>query len=151
VLLVHPGGPFFRRRDEGSWSVPKGLVEEGEADHEAARRELEEETGLVLPDSAQLGDLGEVRQKGGKVVRAFSVEADFDLERLDSNTFEIEWPPRSGRRRSFPEIDRAAYYDLETAAHKILPAQAPFLERLARTLEGGTVAPGTGSSPSPTS
>lgn len=134
VLLVHPGGPFFRRRDAGAWSLPKGLVEEGESDRETARRELEEETGFVVAASA-LCDLGEVRQKGGKIVRAWAAEGDFDTDRLESNTFEIEFPPRSGRRRRFPEVDRAAYFDLETARVKILAAQAPFLDRLDRLLQ----------------
>jgi len=138
VLLVHPGGPYFRRRDEGVWSLPKGLVEQGEADREAARRELEEETGFVVAASA-LSDLGEVRQKGGKIVRAWAVEGDFDPDRLESNTFELEFPPRSGRRRRFPEVDRAAYFDLDTARVKILAAQAPLLDRLVKLLEQSSV------------
>lgn len=142
VLLVHPGGPFFRNRDDGAWSIPKGLVDEGETDGDAALRELEEETGFVLPSSVDLVPLGEVRQKGGKRVRAWAAEASFDVERLDSNTFEIEWPPRSGRRRRFPEVDRAAYFDLETARRRILEAQAPFLERLAHALERSAASAG---------
>src|SRR5262245_21481534 len=103
VLLVHPGGPFFRNRDDGWWTVPKGLADPGEDALEAARREFGEETGCALPEGAAYVDLGSIEQKGGKVVRAWAVEGDCDPATLSSNTFELEWPPRSGRKRAFPE------------------------------------------------
>jgi len=139
VLLVHPGGPFFRRRDAGAWSVPKGEVAPGEDPLDTARRELSEETGLAAP-GAGLVDLGEVRQRGGKRVRAWAFEGDADPAELCSNAFEIEWPPRSGRRRSFPEVDRAEFFPLAEASRRINPAQAAFLERLAAALgeDGGS-------------
>lgn len=131
VLLAHPGGPFYARRDEGVWSVPKGLLEPDDADEEAAaRREFEEETGWAPPAGVTV-DLGWVTQKGGKRVRAFALEGDWDPAELHSNTFTLEWPPRSGRRRAFPEIDRAAWFGLPEAAAKVLPAQRDFLLRLA--------------------
>lgn len=129
VLLVHPGGPFWAKRDEGAWSIPKGEIDVGEEPLDVARREFEEELGLPPPDG-DLAPLGSVRQAGGKVVRAWTVEADFDVSRLRSNTFEMEWPPRSGRKQEFPEVDRAEWFDLEVARRKILPAQAAFLDRL---------------------
>ena len=132
VLLAHPGGPLWSRRDAGAWTIPKGEVAAGEAPLQTARREFAEEIGLS-PDGPFL-DLGTVRQKGGKVVHAFAVEGDCDPERIASNSFEIEWPPRSGRRQSFPEIDRAAFFDLETARARINPAQAALLDALARRL-----------------
>ena len=128
VFLVHPGGPFFAKRDDGAWSIPKGLVEPGEDAEAAAARELEEETGFVAPGGPRVA-LGEVRQKGGKVVRAWAVAGDVDPDALASNTFELEWPPRSGRRRTFPEVDRVAFFDLETARRKVLEAQRPLVER----------------------
>jgi predicted NUDIX family NTP pyrophosphohydrolase len=128
VLLVHPGGPFWARKDDGAWSVPKGEYEDGEDPVAVARREFAEEVGAAL-DGA-LVDLGDVKQAGGKVVRAFAVEGDFDVSRLQSNTFEMEWPPRSGRRQSFPEVDRAEWFALEDARRKILAGQRPFIERL---------------------
>ena len=106
VLLVHPGGPFFAKKDAGAWSVPKGIVENGEADLDAARREFEEETSFAVTTERFL-ELGEVRQKGGKRVRAWAFEGDCDPSEFESNTFELEWPPRSGRVRAFPEVDRA--------------------------------------------
>jgi predicted NUDIX family NTP pyrophosphohydrolase len=130
VLLVHPGGPFFARRDDGAWSIPKGLYEDGEEPLAAARREFAEELGSPCPDGPAL-ELGEVRQRNGKRVTAWAVEGDLDPEAITSNTFEIEWPPRSGRTREFPEVDRAAWFDLGTAREKILAAQAAFLDRLA--------------------
>jgi predicted NUDIX family NTP pyrophosphohydrolase len=129
VLLVHPGGPFFRKKDEGSWSVPKGLVEQGEDEETTARRELVEELGLAI-ELGELVDLGEIVQKGHKRVRGFAGEADCDADAIRSNTFELEWPPRSGQRQAFPEIDRAAWFDLAEAARKVNPAQVAFLERL---------------------
>lgn len=130
VFLVHPGGPFFRKKDEGAWSIPKGLLEPSDEDPlDAARRELTEETGLPAPEGSYV-ELGGVRQKGGKWVEAWAVQADLNPDAIVSNTFSLEWPPRSGRQQQFPEIDRAAWFDLETARRKILPAQAAFLERL---------------------
>jgi predicted NUDIX family NTP pyrophosphohydrolase len=136
VLLVHPGGPFFRHRDDGWWTVPKGLIAPGEDPLAAARREYEEETGFAPPsDRTPHHDLGTIRQKGGKVVHAWAVEGECDPGQLESNTFSIEWPARSGRMRDFPEIDRAAFFPLEEARRKILPAQAPFLDRLTELME----------------
>ncbi|MGH9797670.1 MAG: NUDIX domain-containing protein [Candidatus Polarisedimenticolia bacterium] len=128
VLLVHPGGPLLGGRDEGAWTIPKGLIEPGEEELDAARREFEEETGL-RPEGSFV-PLGSVVQKGGKVVRAWAVEGDCDADAVKSNTFTMEWPPRSGRCQEFPEIDRAAFFDLDTARLKILPAQIPLLDAL---------------------
>jgi predicted NUDIX family NTP pyrophosphohydrolase len=135
VLLVHPGGPFWARKDAGAWSIPKGELDEGEDPRACARREFAEETGTQLPDGA-LEDLGSVRQKGGKEVRAFAVAGDLDPATVTSNTFELEWPPRSGRMQEFPEIDRAEWFGLEEARTKLNPAQVPFLDRLAALLGG---------------
>jgi predicted NUDIX family NTP pyrophosphohydrolase len=131
VLLVHPGGPFFARKDDGSWSIPKGLYEEGEEPLAAARREFEEELGSPCPGGDAL-ELGEIRQKNGKRVTAWAIEGDLDAASIVSNTFELEWPPRSGNLQSFPEVDRAAWFTLDTARTKILAAQTPFLDRLAQ-------------------
>lgn len=130
VLLAHPGGPFFRNKDAGAWGIPKGEPEPGEALRAAALREFTEEMGL--PAVEPLLPLGEIRQKGGKTVHAWAFEGaalppDFTPA---SNTFELEWPPRSGRRQAFPEIDRAALFDLAAARLKITEAQAAFLDRL---------------------
>jgi predicted NUDIX family NTP pyrophosphohydrolase len=133
VLLVHPGGPFWARKDEGAWSIPKGEHGPDEEPRAAAIRELTEELGTAL-ELADLKDLGEVRQRGGKLVRGFAAEGDFDPDTLNSNTFEIEWPPRSGRRQAFPEVDKAAWFDPETARAKINPAQSAFLDRLLREI-----------------
>jgi predicted NUDIX family NTP pyrophosphohydrolase len=134
VLLVHPGGPFFRNKDDGAWSLPKGLPAPDEALADAARREFGEELGVPAPPGELLG-LGEVKQKGGKVVHGFALAGDLPADFvLASNTFELEWPPRSGRRQSFPEVDRAAFFPLPAARTKILAAQAEFLDRLERTL-----------------
>lgn len=130
VFLVHPGGPFFAKKDEGAWTLPKGWVEPGEDPLEAARREFEEETGFA-PEAPVYQPLGEIRQKGGKVVQAWAFAGDCDPEQLESNTFELEWPPRSGHKRQFPEADRAAWLHLDEARRKILHAQAPFLDRAA--------------------
>jgi predicted NUDIX family NTP pyrophosphohydrolase len=129
VLLGHPGGPFFAKKDDGSWTVLKGEADPGEKLPAVARREFAEETGQQPPDGAML-ELGEIRQKGGKTVVAWALAGDLDPTMARSNTFEMEWPPRSGRVREFPEIDRVGWFDLETARTKILPAQAPFLDRL---------------------
>ena len=133
VLLVHPGGPYFRNKDHGSWSVPKGLSKDGEELLATARREFEEETGASVPE-APLIELGTIAQRGGKNVTAFAVEGDWDPRLLDSNTFTIEWPPRSGRQTEFPEVDRAMWFGLDEAAERIIPAQSSFLVRLAEHL-----------------
>ena len=133
VLLVHPGGPFWAKKDLGAWTIPKGEHAEGEEAMACALREFAEETGTVLPPGGLL-DLGEVRQKAGKVVRAWAAEGDLDAAAVVSNTFEMVWPPRSGQLRSFPEIDRAGWFGLAEARKRILPAQAPFLDRLAELL-----------------
>ncbi|HTX32544.1 MAG TPA: NUDIX domain-containing protein [Solirubrobacteraceae bacterium] len=130
VLLVHPGGPFWARRDEGAWSIPKGEYAPDEEPLAAARREFEEELGSA-PPAGPAEDLGEVRQKGGKVVRAFALSGDFDVEQIQSNTFALEWPPRSGRTIDVPEVDRAGWFSLDEAGKKINPAQAELLTRLA--------------------
>jgi predicted NUDIX family NTP pyrophosphohydrolase len=131
LLLVHPGGPFWAKRDLGAWSIPKGEYEDGEDPLACARREFAEELGSEPPDGAEPVDLGEVRQKGGKVVTAWAIEGDLDAGAIRSNTFAIEWPPRSGTMRDFPEVDRAGWFRLDEAREKILPAQAPLLDRLA--------------------
>jgi predicted NUDIX family NTP pyrophosphohydrolase len=128
VLLVHPGGPFWAQKDAGAWTIPKGEYAPPEAPDIAARRELAEETGLVL--EGELIPLGEVRQASGKRVTAFAAEAAFDPACLASNRFELEWPPKSGRRQSFPEVDRAEWFDIATAREKMIPAQAAFLDTL---------------------
>ena len=130
VLLVHPGGPYWRKKDEGSWSIPKGEIAGGEDVEVAARREFMEETGVAL--SGSLDPLGEIRQRGGKRVIAFAVESDVDVQTIKSNTFEIEWPPKGGRMQSFPEIDRAEWFDLPSARAKILEGQRPLLDRLVK-------------------
>ena len=132
VLLVHPGGPFWARRDDGAWSIPKGEYGDDEDAEAAARREFAEETGASV--TGPLIPLGEVRQKAGKIVTAFVVEMPFDVAALKSNLFDMEWPPRSGRRQSFPEVDRAQWFTLDQARMKILPEQAAFLDRLAARL-----------------
>ena len=129
VLLAHPGGPFWRRRDVGAWTIPKGEYEQDEEPLVAARREFREELGIDPPASLQ--PLGEIKQKSGKHVIAFTAEGDFDVTQLRSNMFEIEWPPRSGRMQTFPEVDRVAWYALAEARAPLLAAQLPFLERLA--------------------
>lgn len=129
VLLVHPGGPFWRNKDEGAWSIPKGEMGEDEDATVAARREFVEETGCDLV--GLLEPLGEIRQRGGKRVTAFAVEGDLDVLAIKSNRFEIEWPPKSEKVQSFPEIDRAEWFDLPAADKKILEGQRPLLDRLA--------------------
>ena len=133
VLLVHPGGPFWARRDQGAWSVPKGEYAAGEDPLDAARREFAEELGVEPPDGPA-EDLDEVRQKGGKRVHAWALEGDLDAAAIESNTFELEWPPRSGRMIDVPEVDRAEWFALERAREKINPAQAELLDRLARAV-----------------
>lgn len=131
-LLAHPGGPYWQNKDEGAWSIPKGDVESGDL-LACAKREFNEETGLVA--EGPFNELAPLRQKSGKIVHAFAIEANFDLARFSSNTFEMEWPPRSGRQQSFPEIDRIAYFGLATARRKILPGQRPFIEELVARLK----------------
>ena len=130
LWLVHMGGPFWARKDEHAWSIAKGEHTPDEDPLAAARREFAEELGRPAPDGA-LVDLGTVRQSGGKVVRAWAVQADLDVTEIHSNTFELEWPPRSGRMQEFPEVDRAGWFDLPTAAVKLVKGQRPLLERLA--------------------
>jgi len=129
VLLVHPGGPYWRNKDDGAWSIPKGEIGTSEDPEQTARREFAEELGPAA-SIGRLQALGEIRQRGGKRVIAFCGETDFDTSSLSSNTFEIEWPPKSGRLQSFPEIDRAEWFDLEAARSKILSGQIELIDRL---------------------
>jgi predicted NUDIX family NTP pyrophosphohydrolase len=129
VFLVHPGGPFWTKKDDGAWSIPKGLYTDTEDPLAAARREFEEETGIAIANS--FVDLGEFKQPGGKLISAWAVEADLNAAEVRSNTFEMEWPPKSGRRQSFPEVDRAAWFDFETAGRKLIKGQVPILMALA--------------------
>ena len=133
VLLVHPGGPFWAKKDEGAWSIPKGEFDDDEDALVAARREFEEETGATAPDGETFA-LDPVRQPSGKVVHAWAIRGDFDPEHLTSNTFSMEWPPRSGRQQAFPEIDRAEWFPLDVARQKILAGQTPLLAELIRLL-----------------
>jgi predicted NUDIX family NTP pyrophosphohydrolase len=135
LLLVHPGGPYWARKDDGAWSIPKGEHAEGEDALACARREFEEETGTVPPLGA-LVELGEVRQRSGKRVSAWAAEGDLDAAAVRSNTFSLEWPPRSGRMQEFPEIDRAAWFAPEPARRALVAAQAAFVDRLLEHLEG---------------
>lgn len=132
VFLVHPGGPFWVKKDLGAWSIPKGEYADGEEPLDAARREFEEETGFRAPAGGEA--LGELKQAGGKMVTAWAAEGDFDPSRLVSNTCEIEWPPHSGRKIEIPEVDRAAWFSLPEARQRILQSQLPFLERLEAAL-----------------
>jgi predicted NUDIX family NTP pyrophosphohydrolase len=136
VLLVHPGGPFWQRRDLGAWSIPKGEYADGEDAEAAAKREFTEETGWTI--AGEMTPLGDIRQKAGKTVTAFAAGGDFDPVTLVSNVFEMEWPPRSGRVASFPEVDRAGWFSLEDAREKIFEGQRPLLDRL-EALLGGNV------------
>jgi predicted NUDIX family NTP pyrophosphohydrolase len=135
VLLVHPGGPFWEKKDLGVWSIPKGEYEEGEDPFACALREFEEELGVPPPTDSP-SDLGSTRQAGGKLVSAWAAEGDLDPTGVRSNTFTLEWPPRSGVLREFPEVDRAQWFALAEARRKINPAQVVFLERLREMLEG---------------
>ncbi len=132
MLLAHPGGPYWRSKDLGAWSIPKGVVESGDP-FVCAKREFNEETGLI--PEGKLVPLTPLKQKSGKIVHAFALEADFDLSAFTSNLFEMQWPPRSGQLQKFPEVDRIAYFDLPTARKKILPGQRAFLDELERKLE----------------
>lgn len=133
VFLVHPGGPFFKNKDEGSWSIPKGEFLDDEEALAAAKREFEEETGQ--PVNGEFIELGNIRQKSGKVVYGWALEGDIDHEGILSNTFEIEWPPRSGRQITIPEIDRAGWFEPDMAKQKINPAQVAFIDRLVSHIE----------------
>src|SRR4051794_16469683 len=128
VLLVHPGGPFWRNKDDGAWSIPKGEINPGENPQDVARREFFEELGSAPP--GPLRALGEIRQRGGKRVHAFAVKGDLDIQTVKSNTFELEWPPKSGRLQTFPEVDRAGWFALPIARAKILQSQSALLDRL---------------------
>jgi predicted NUDIX family NTP pyrophosphohydrolase len=136
VLLVHPGGPFWKNKDDGAWSIPKGEFDPSEDAEEAARREFEEELGLGVPD-VPLRQLHMVRYTSGKYVHCWTGEADLDVRRIESNMFEMEWPPRSGQRQSFPEVDRAEWFDLEIAGLKINKGQRPLLDQLIRSIAAG--------------
>jgi predicted NUDIX family NTP pyrophosphohydrolase len=130
VLLVHPGGPLWKKRDDGAWSIPKGEIETNEQPLDVARREFQEELGVEAP-GGEWRELGTVRQAGGKLVHAWAVESDVDVTQVQSQTFfDMEWPPRSGHKQAFPEVDRAEWFDLETARRKINAAQATLLDRL---------------------
>ncbi len=136
VLLVHPGGPFWAGKDDGAWSIPKGEFEDGEHPLEAARREFREETGAAAP-AGELVALEPVRQPSGKLVHAWMLRGEFDVSALKSNMFAMEWPPRSGRQRQFPEVDRAAWLPIEVARRKISRGQLPLLTQLERRLGRG--------------
>ena len=134
VLLAHPGGPFFQNKDEGAWSIPKGEIESDENLLEAAKREFQEEIGAT--PSGPFIELSPVKQKGGKIVHAWAVEGDCDPSAIVSNTFTMEWPPRSGKQTEFPEIDRAEFFDVETAKRKINAAQAALIDELEEVVNG---------------
>jgi predicted NUDIX family NTP pyrophosphohydrolase len=134
VLLVHPGGPMWAKRDAGAWSIPKGEYESGEDALAAAKREFEEELGTAVPDGP-LNDLGEVKQKSGKIVSAWAVAGDLDVTEITSNTVEVQWPPRSGKMLEIPEVDRAEWFAIHQAREKINPAQAELLDRLVAILD----------------
>jgi len=132
-LLVHPGGPFWAKKDPGAWSIPKGEYQPGSDPLEAAKREFEEETGQSISGNFIL--LTPLKQKSGKIISAWAVEGEFDPVKLHSNTFMMEWPPRSGKQKEFPEVDRAGWFGLDTAREKIIPGQLGFLEELNRLIK----------------
>ena len=134
VLLIHPGGPFWRKKDDGAWSIPKGEFTSAEEPLAAARREFEEELGA--PVTGEFSPLGTIQQSGGKTVFAWAVRGEFDPATLKSNTFLVEWPPKSGRQKEFPEVDRAGWYAIPAARVKLLPAQTAFLDRLIEHIGG---------------
>jgi predicted NUDIX family NTP pyrophosphohydrolase len=136
VFLVHPGGPFWARKDHGSWSIPKGEYSPDENPLEAAKREFEEETGFTAQGNFK--EMAEIRQKGGKYVKAWTLEGDCDPTAIKSNTFTMEWPPRSDKEQEFPEIDRAGWFMLQEAREKILESQVPLLKQLEEMLSSGT-------------
>ena len=133
VLLVHPGGPFWTNKDEGAWTIPKGELDENEDELSAAIREFKEETGISL--SGQFIALTPVKQKSGKIILAWALEGDMNPAKLSSNTFEVEWPPRSGKKKSFPEIDKAAWFNVQEAVQKINPAQVTLITELEGKLQ----------------
>ena len=133
VLLVHPGGPFWAKKDDGAWFIPKGEIEPSEDALAAARREFREELGVLPPEGEPLG-LGTAKNKGGKLIHCWALPGDLDLSSFRSNTFELEWPPRSGKKKEFPEVDRAQYFSVEQAAQKMHTAELPFVERLLKLL-----------------
>lgn len=135
VLIAHPGGPLWSRRHQGSWSIPKGLVEAGEDRLQAARREFEEETGLSIDVEGRSIDLGSIKLKSGKVVFGWAIEADLDVEDASFGTFEMQWPPKSGRMQSFPEIDQLRWVTPEAAAELLNPAQVALVARLVEALD----------------
>ena len=136
VLIGHPGGPFWARKDDGAWSILKGEYTDGEDPWAAAQREFEEEVGLAPPTGPRI-DLGSVKQPSGKVITAFAVRGDLDLEGAVSNTFTLEWPKGSGNIREYPEIDRVAWFSVAEATTKLVKGQRPLLDRLTAALEGG--------------
>jgi predicted NUDIX family NTP pyrophosphohydrolase len=136
VLLAHPGGPIFQKRDNGHWTIPKGEPDPDEPLVEAARREFGEEIGLPVPDGS-LRDLGSITQKGGKVVHAWALEGDVDPEAARSETFDMEWPPRSGKTKTFPEIDKVAWFALDEARRRVKDTQIPLIDRLEAALAAG--------------
>jgi predicted NUDIX family NTP pyrophosphohydrolase len=138
VLLAHQGGPFWVKKDRGHWTIPKGEVEPGEELVAVARREFSEETGHDVPEAALI-DLGQIRQKSGKLVLGWAVEGDLDPSTAVSNTYEVEWPPRSGRLQAFPEIDRVEWFDLHEARERLKAAQVPFLDRLQAALDAASI------------
>jgi predicted NUDIX family NTP pyrophosphohydrolase len=137
VLLVHPGGPYWARKDDGAWSVPKGIVDTGEEELAAARREFQEETGFAVDPSAAARDLGTFPQPSGKRLRIWAIEGDCNPAALRSNLFELEWPPKSGRRAQFPEVDRGDWFDREQALRKISKGQRPVIEKFYVDLHAG--------------
>lgn len=132
IFLIHPGGPFWKNKDLGAWQFPKGEYQDGEEPLAAARREFHEETGYDV--DGDFIDLGSVRQKAGKVVRLWAVQGDCDAKAIRSNTFSVEWPPKSGRMQEFPEVDRAGWFSPDDARRKLLAAQVPFVDRLCERL-----------------
>ncbi len=139
-FLVHPGGPFWKNKDIGSWSIPKGEIEENEDHLRAAMRELNEETGITISiPKEKFVFLQEVKQNPGKIIFAWAAEADFESENLKSNLFEMEWPPKSGKKRSFPEVDKGGWFSFEEARKKILPGQTPLLEELLSKISGNDI------------
>jgi predicted NUDIX family NTP pyrophosphohydrolase len=133
IFLVHPGGPFWAKKDDGAWSIPKGEFDDGEDPLDAAKREFEEETGIKI--SGAFLELKPIRQKSGKIVYAWAVEGDVDVSKIESNEFEMEWPPRSGKMKSFPEIDKTAWFDLNEAGKKIIEAQLSLIRELETIVE----------------
>lgn len=134
VMLIHPGGPFWKNKNENAWSIPKGLVEEGEDELKGAIREFQEETGFSMHEGDFI-EMEEARQAGGKVVKVWAIQSDYDPAALKSNLFKMEWPPKSGKLKEFPEADKAAWFDIEMAKTKIVKGQIPVLEQLAVYLE----------------